>query len=1060
MKNIYWLSFFIFCVSVSYSQNWKRLDSLSQLSLKNQALDSALIYAEMALDDAKKTAGEKDTIYANMLRSVFEIYYYKGNYEKAKEYCRIECEVRKIIQGDKHPEYATTINHLGLLYKKIGDNENAEKLYLEAMEIRKKTLGEKHADYANSLNNLASLYESQGLYIKAEKMFIESMMIRKQTLGESHPDYAQSLNNLANIYYHQDNYEKAEEYMQKSVELTKKIKGEKDSQYTIALNNLAVLNDVSGNFSKARELYTEVLKIREKTIGKSHPYYALSLNNLGFLYTDHGMYSLAEPLYIEALKINEEIYGIKSYECSRNMNNLGALYEDMGNFPEAEKFYLNAKEILSELKDLKFKEYGTSLNNLAGLYRILKKYDLAEPIYKEAIELFKLKYGEKHSNYATVISNLACLYDDMNYFKEADSLYSLAAEIRKEVFGENHPSYFIALNNLGYLYAKQGSLTQNKEESDEYYKIAEKKYLEAFMSRKKVLGVDHPDYLISVNNLAILYAKMNEPDKACNLFIESKDIINRAIIQNFVFLSESEKELYFQTHVPSLNAFNLFVSLNKDQKPELTGHCYDNILKHKGLLLKSVGQMKKGIIQSGDTLLIEKYNEWIKLKKQISKLYAIEIENRKIDIEELNTKANFLEKELTKNSVAFSDFEKLQKINWESVKAGLNEGEAAVEFLHFPAKNDSVVYYALIITPDCLYPEMVKLFYENELSSYFDKPQKNNVILVRELYGDKGTLDTVLYKRIWQPLVSYIKNSKKIYYSPDGILHKISFAAIRNSDGIFLNDKYTLCQLSSTAIIGIPDDIIFSNEALVGIYGGIRYSTDSLQDVVWNYLPGTKIETDKINATLKRKNIYTEYFSDINATENQIKKNAVRYDVLHIATHGYFFPNLRDQGNLKEDYKNDNKIEFRGAQSGRVLDKKLSKNPLMRSGLVMAGANNLNNNIDAEIEEDGLLTALEVSQMDLSVMQLVVLSACETGLGDIKGSEGVYGLQRAFKMAGVKYIIMSLWQVPDKETVEFMEMFYNKLLKEKDVRLAFNETQKEMRKKYDPYYWGAFVLVE
>ena len=132
----------------------------------------------------------------------------------------------------------------------------------------------------------------------------------------------------------------------------------------------------------------------------------------------------------------------------------------------------------------------------------------------------------------------------------------------------------------------------------------------------------------------------------------------------------------------------------------------------------------------------------------------------------------------------------------------------------------------------------------------------------------------------------------------------------------------------------------------------------------------------------------------------------------------------------------------------------------MRSGLVLAGANDVWVKTEKGGTDDGVLTAQEVTQIDMRKNDLVVLSACETGLGDIKGSEGVYGLQRALKMAGVKYIIMSLWQIPDKETVEFMSAFYNNLLKDKEIKKAFYDAQKAMRAKYDPYFWGAFVLME
>ena len=184
-------------------------------------------------------------------------------------------------------------------------------------------------------------------------------------------------------------------------------------------------------------------------------------------------------------------------------------------------------------------------------------------------------------------------------------------------------------------------------------------------------------------------------------------------------------------------------------------------------------------------------------------------------------------------------------------------------------------------------------------------------------------------------------------------------------------------------------------------------------------------------------------------------------NILHIATHGFFYPDPKEVQQQEEKVET-SEITFRGGSRGFGVNSFVENdNPLMRSGLVFAGANDVwsqqakNDSID-----DGVLTAQEVSNIDMRKTELVVMSACETGLGDIKGSEGVYGLQRAFKMAGVNYMIMSLWQVPDKETEEFMTSFYKKLIKQKDIKQAFAETQKEMRTKYDPYFWAAFVLIE
>ncbi|HPG73774.1 MAG TPA: CHAT domain-containing protein, partial [Bacteroidales bacterium] len=215
----------------------------------------------------------------------------------------------------------------------------------------------------------------------------------------------------------------------------------------------------------------------------------------------------------------------------------------------------------------------------------------------------------------------------------------------------------------------------------------------------------------------------------------------------------------------------------------------------------------------------------------------------------------------------------------------------------------------------------------------------------------------------------------------------------------------------------------------------------------WKFLPGTLSEVFHIADQLAANNREPILFTGAAASEEQFKKltGSMAPQILHVATHGFAIP-IESKKTAYQIFEN-SFVE--------------NNNPLFRTGLLLAGASRIWDKAPAIPGiEDGILTAYEVSNLDLRNTRLVVLSACETGLGDVKGSEGVYGLQRAFKMAGVPYVIASLWPVPDKETAVFMQLFYKNLLKTKDVRTAFAKTQKSMRKKYEPYYWAAFVLVE
>jgi CHAT domain-containing protein len=357
---------------------------------------------------------------------------------------------------------------------------------------------------------------------------------------------------------------------------------------------------------------------------------------------------------------------------------------------------------------------------------------------------------------------------------------------------------------------------------------------------------------------------------------------------------------------------------------------------------------------------------------------------------------------------------------------------------------------------------MIKLFTEDQLQDVIGKSGGNDVSYINDIYGTANRQDDRLYNLIWKPIEEYLNGVNNVFISPSGLLLKISFPAISNGKGVYLCDKYQIQIKGSTGNSTGSSLFFLDNNPSALVFGGIQYGQNNSGSQVWNYLKGTKDEGDVVNSILEKGHIDVSYLTDNNATEAYFKQNAQKYNILHIATHGFFFadPNEVRFEEKKQDVEY-GKITFRGATSGFGINSFVNnENPLMRSGLVLAGANDVWSKPETGETDDGVLTAQEVTQIDMRKNNLVVLSACETGLGDIIGSEGVYGLQRALKMAGVKFIIMSLWEIPDKETVEFMGMFYNNLIKIKDIRTAFAETQKVMREKYDPFYWGAFVLME
>jgi CHAT domain-containing protein len=583
---------------------------------------------------------------------------------------------------------------------------------------------------------------------------------------------------------------------------------------------------------------------------------------------------------------------------------------------------------------------------------------------------------------------------------------------------------------------------------------------------KKAVGPYHPAYAEMLKSLIVVYGSNDDVKTEEELTLEYMNVINHKTLQDFTFLSESEKEMYYQTRLPDIHSFTSYSLIRKRTNPLITRYTYNNVLLNKGLMLKSSTAMRLAILNSNNPDLLKKYDEWIALQKEISVLYSTPVEMRPQNLSALENKANAIERSLVASSQDFSDYRKGLQITWENVRNSLKPDEAAIEFTDFKKRErdggDGVIYCALVVRSNSEYPEMIRLFNENQLKEIINRSGMNNISDINDIYGTVSKQDERLYNLIWKPIEQYLEGVKNVYISPSGMLYKISFPAISNGKDVYLCDRYQIQVKGSTGNITGQSLFTQGNKPSALVFGGIQYSTASSGSEVWNYLTGTKDEGDAVNTILEKAQINVRYLSGNNATETFFKQNAGGYNILHLATHGFFFddPNVIRFEEKKEDIEY-GPITFRGASRGYGVNSFVNnENPLMRSGLVLAGANDAWVKTEKVETDDGVLTAQEVTQIDLRKCDLVVLSACQTGLGDIKGIEGVYGLQRSLKMAGVKYIIMSLWEIPDKETVAFMGMFYNNLLTVKDIKIAFYAAQKEMRAKYDPYFWGAFVLME
>ncbi|HOW41730.1 MAG TPA: CHAT domain-containing protein [Bacteroidales bacterium] len=1055
--------FIFFCLG-GFSQTWEAADYLRNKYLNEGRPDSAIYYADEAIAMLRGSSGEKNILYASMLHKMAVTYYLTGSYKKAKYFILQEVSLREVLKKTNNPDYLNCLAAAALICRKSGDYEEALVQISKAEKRAAQILDSDSPGYADIMMAYA---------------------------GVSH-DFGCALNDM--VYLKQE-----ERYLKKAEAIYRKHGSDLTSDLIINITNLAALNNNIGNSPQAELYFLEAIELCKKEFGADSPDYASALNNLGVLYYNTAIYKQAERLFVEAVSIYKKQSARYTANTAVCLNNLGALFYEMGNYKVAEEHIRQAQALMEKSLLSENPDYSVILNNIASITISEEYYASPENKKQELIlsagntlikadSIFRLNCKKPHPYYQSIYNNLAIWYnlsgnrkksgqmvDEMAY--ESNMSMRVVALMKKMGFSQKLPAEEENFNghepviipvNVNLLDEIIASNMQMKSQADgdAFTNALLRMILGKATNIRKAVGPYHPAYSEVLKSLIVSYASFDDVKTEEELTLEYMNVINHKTLQDFSFLSESEKEMYYQTRLPDMNSFTSYSLTRKRTNPLITRHTYNNILLNKGLMLKSSTAMRLAILNSNNPELLKSYDDWISLQKEISDLYSTPVELRTKDVTALENKAKDLERSLVERSQDFSDYRKGMQITWEDVKKNLNADEAAIEFTDFRKKErdggDAVIYCALILRNNSDYPEMVKLCEESQLKELINPAGVNNASEINSLYGTRTENEERLYKLLWEPIEKYLAGASKVYLSPSGLLYKISFPAISNGKDAYLCDAYQIQVKGSTG--NLASQTLFSKETAPDalVFGGIKYSESNSGTEVWSYLSGTRDEGDAVNGILEKSQIKVSYLTEDKATETFFKQNAGNYNILHLATHGFFFddPNKVRFDEKKEDIEYGD-IAFRGSSRAYgVVSFVNNENPLMRSGLVLAGANDVWVNTEQGKTDDGVLTAQEVTQIDMRKNDLVVLSACETGLGDIKGTEGVYGLQRALKMAGVKYIIMSLWEIPDRETVEFMDHFYNNLLGTKDIRTAFYKAQTQMRLKYDPYFWGAFVLMQ
>jgi CHAT domain-containing protein len=816
-----------------------------------------------------------------------------------------------------------------------------------------------------------------------------------------------------------------------------------------------------GNYNKALELNLECLVFYEKIFGRESADYELSLGNLALSYSNLGDYSKALELNLECLALSEKIYGKEHPKYAVSLGNLAESYSRLGDYSKALELHLNCFALSEKIYGKEHPNYAIDLNNLASTYSYLGEYSKSLELYLESLKVREINIGKEHPDYVLVLNNIASTYSDLGEYNKALELELECLSLREKILGKEHPDYAVSLGNLAGSYSDLGDYSKSLELN-----------LECLEIREKILGKEHPNYALSLNNTGFTYRYLKNYNEAYSFLSQSQE----ATLLHFVFneknlntnlVSESYNFLFddYQTLFSISNHLGSSIKI-KDQ--------YNVLCFLKGRELTKNTSMVADIYQSDDEGLMILYKNWLLINRKIAVCFENPLEERMrlgLDIEKLQDEADDLERQLVKGSAVFALNQRNYSFN--DIISNLKSDEAYLDIVNIQTYNLDR-YYAYIIKKGDSIPELVDLGSIASLdsiyryySNYTQKRPSNKVFSYEdEYYGN------ICYKNFWSKLEPYLEGVSNVYFSPEGVYSKINPNVLYDSTArSFLMDKYDIVYISNVEdfvhqkekiqLYERPDDlhaILVGNPTFLLGEDEIVFARNTNQSRVINQdeldslkrgaslsqLPATQTEVDLISRNLKSKGWDVELISGVDATETRVKSIEAP-KILHIATHGFFFEN-------QEMIKRTNMIS--------KDNKKAVGNPMTRSGLIFSGAENTMNG-EILADDNGWLNSYEASLLNLRGTELVVLSACETGTGDVQNGKGVYGLQRAIRVAGAESLIMSMWEVDDKATQELMTNFYDYWIDKKMTKKdAFKKAQEKIREKYKhPYYWGAFIML-
>jgi CHAT domain-containing protein len=945
-----------------------------------------------------------------------------------------------------------------------GDFNKATPFAEKLAENLKSQKGKESNDYQNSLEQWGRCLQNSGQTDLAEQRFIELLHLQKTADSSDPAKIIKTLRKLGRLQFDDNNSDKSEMYYLQALAISDSVYGKISKESGKIQQDLGFLF-LTIKQKKGLEYLEKALDIFKNVYGEKHEEVALTYYRMGIAHKQDNK-SKSEKMLLISMDIYTSLFGEFHIKTTTSYDGLCVFYSEIGNFKKALFYGEKALKIHEKVEGENSGGYGLSLLNLGIIYANYGDIKKAEEYYNKTLKIWlALNNGEENTDIAIVYYNLGGIYNQSGISKRAEFCMQKSYEIFKKAY-KGGRGFSRSYESLGMVYRDMGE-----------FEKAVPFYLKSIEWKEKHFEPDNFAHQTYCRSLGLLYYYQKKYAQAEPYLIRNTELILKQFDRVFPSFSDDDKAEFYNLYKESFDELISLAINYHTHKPELLDRMFDLRLATKALLLNSSAKWKQRIKGSHDRKLLSLFGQWEDNQAKLGKLYQSTDPKAKIAIDTLLPKTERLEKELSLRSEHFATLSDKKIVRWQDVQKKLKSGEAAVEMIRIPkfgiekmltdtsdparpvharyGFTDTILYAALIVKPGTSHPELVLLKSGNTMEGKDWKYYRNCI--------EKQIRDEHSYSVFWKPFEQKLgPGIKRIYFSGDGIFHSLNLNTLFNP----ATKKYLLEEKEISLITNSKDLLIHSNKEeqnhLAYLIGFPNYNTNAekrktlaggelgfnsnyyfsmTRGEAYSELPGTKVEVEGIGKILSAKGWEVQSYLGDKALEENLK-DCFKPRILHLATHGYFEP-----------------------------DSARYQNPLLRSGILLTGANNSFLGEKDDNVEDGILTAYEAMNLNLDNTDLVVLSACETGLGEIKNGEGVYGLQRAFKVAGAKSIIMSLWKVDDEATQELMVSFYKHWLGEavgegrqtangNSKRSAFLKAQKELKAKYpNPYYWGAFVMV-